>query len=151
LVVAHLAVGVADVIGDIGMLIVAKRMHRGDAGFVLAVENELTSLAIVAQEFFLGLLLLLLLDDAAVLLFLFLLAAVVGRGRTVSAHCIDGYRLHADGGHEQRGGGEHAGAAKGLDQGHWRSPAKTRPQNTAKPADREKTIRDWRVVPDTKQ
>ena len=73
LVVAHLAVGVADVVGDIGMLVVAKRVHRGDAGFVLAVENQLTSLAIVAQEFFLGLLLLLLLDDAAVLLFLFLL------------------------------------------------------------------------------
>src|SRR5262245_13920214 len=132
LVVAHLAVGVADVVGDIGMLIVAKCMHRGYAGFVLAVENKLTCLAIVAQEFLLGLLLLLLLNDTVVLLFLFLLVAVVGRGRTVSAHCIDGHRFHADGGHEQRSGGKHTDAAKGMDQGHWRSPEKTRRQNRDK-------------------
>src|SRR5262245_10498564 len=107
LVVAHLAVSVADVIGDVGMFIITKCVHRGDAGFVLAVENELTCLAIIAQEF---LLLLLLLDDTIVLLLLFLLVAVVGRRRTVSAHCIDGPRLHADGGHEQRSGGKNTDA-----------------------------------------
>src|SRR5262245_9996583 len=39
-VVAKLAVGVADVVRDIGMLVVAERMHCGDAVLVIAAKNQ---------------------------------------------------------------------------------------------------------------
>ena len=61
------------------MLVAAERVHGGDAGLVIAGEDQLARGAIIAQEFRVGLLLPLLLDGAAVILFL-LLAAVVGGG-----------------------------------------------------------------------
>ena len=94
-VVAHLAVGVADVVGDVGMLVMAECVHGGDTGLIVAVENKLAGGAIVAQEFLLRELLLLLLDGIVVLLLLFLLA-VVGGGRIVGTHCKYRHRLDAD-------------------------------------------------------
>ncbi len=84
-VVAHLAVGVADVIGDVRVLVMAERVHRGDAGLVVAVEDHGAGGAVVAQEFLLRQLLLLLLDDVVVLL-LFLLFIAVGR-RAAGCRC----------------------------------------------------------------
>ncbi len=75
-----LAVGVADIVGDVGVLVMAERVHGGDAGLVIAGEDHLAGGAVVAEEFLLRQLLLLLLDDAAVFLLLLLFAAVVGVG-----------------------------------------------------------------------
>src|SRR5262245_5724901 len=147
-VVAHLAVCVADIIGDIGVIITAERMHGGNAGLVLAVKNELAGCPVVAQEFLLGQLLFLLLNDTLVLFLLFLLAVVGGR-RTIGAHCEHCHGFDADGGHEQGSGSEHTGATKNLDQGHGgSSPAKGR---LTKAADRTKTICYWSLVPATEE
>ena len=113
--VAELAVGVADVIGDVGMRVAAERMHGGDAALIIAGEDQLPGGAIVTQKFRVGLLLLLLLDKAAVLFFLL---AVVRRRRVVGAHGVHGDRLETDGGRKQCGGGENADAAKCLREDH---------------------------------
>ena len=113
---AQLAVGVADIIGDVGMLVMAERVHGGDAGVVPSGQDQFTGGAVVAQEFRLlfsqSELLLLLLDGAA---FLVLLLAVVGRRRVVGAHRVQ--RLGADGGHQKRGNGKHGEMTQHFNQG----------------------------------
>src|SRR6516165_5276864 len=99
-VIAKLAVGVAYVVGDVGMLVMPQRMHGRDATGVIAVENHGSSGAVVAQEFVLGQLLLLLFNKVVVL-FLFLLVATVSWWWTVGAHRRK--RFHADGGDYQSG------------------------------------------------
>ena len=115
IVIAKLAVGVADVVCDVRMLVLAERMHRGDAAFVIAGEDCLARGAIAAQELLVNELLLLLLDRLVVFLFLF---AVIGRRRRFGAHGVNRDRLDADGGDEQGGSGEHGGAANRFVQGH---------------------------------
>src|SRR5689334_17202522 len=114
-ILAELAVGVADVIGDIGMLVVADGVHGGDAALIVADENHFARGAIVAQKLCGGLRGGGLLDHAG---FLFLLlAAVVGRDRwVVGAHGVEW--LHADCADEQGGGGENADRAERAGRGH---------------------------------
>jgi hypothetical protein len=117
IVVAHPAERVADIVGDVGVLVMAERMQGGDPSLVVAGEDQLAGGAVVAEEFLLRQLLLLLLDHVA-LLFL-LLAVVIGRRvRRVGAHGMDGDRLDAHGGYEQGGGGEKADVAQRLGRGH---------------------------------
>ena len=66
------------------MLVVAERVHGGDAVLVIAAENQRSRLAVVVQKFLLRDLPLLLFDHAVLLLFLFLAAAVVGGGGGLS-------------------------------------------------------------------
>src|SRR6185437_3705619 len=82
-VVAELAMRVADVVRDVRMLVVAERVHRGDAVLVTAAENQKSRRAVVVQKFLLRELSLLLFDHIVLLLFLFLAAAVVGRRRRI--------------------------------------------------------------------
>jgi hypothetical protein len=73
-VIAELAIGIADVIGDFGAVVVTERPEGGDGRFVLAVEGERARRAIAVDELLLGFLLgLLLLRSLAGIL-------LVGRG-----------------------------------------------------------------------
>src|SRR5690242_2678998 len=93
LVVAHLAVGIADVVGDIGMLVMADRVHRRDTFLVMAIDDQGAGGAIFAQEFRIRFLLMLLLFDRVLGLLLALRGRGIGRRRRiVGAHGIDGPR-----------------------------------------------------------
>jgi ferredoxin len=116
-VVAELAVGIADVIGDVGVLVLAKRMHGGDAAFVVAGQDLGAGGAVAAQELLVSLLMLLLFGGVAAFL-LFLALSVVARRRAIGAHRVDDHRLERDSGHQQSCGGEHAETAERWGGGH---------------------------------
>src|SRR5262249_2245338 len=116
-VVAELAVGVADVVGDFCAVVVAERLEGGDAFLIFAVEHQRAGGAVTVDE--------LLLLKLGALVFLFLLAALpiavliaglwaagLGLGRSPRLGIAGGeHRAEENRKSEQHGGGEGAEVA----------------------------------------